>query len=964
MSTRTPNSRLRGASGVIDQVFSSLSNGLILYAVAAVSAPGYFGLISIQLTLLAAAIGCLRGALGTSLLLMGGQQVGEIRREGSFAVTAALIVSPALAGALWVVDRGATGIPTLIIAIATPLVLVQDVLRFVVIAEGRPHVAMIWDGVWFLGSFALLVCTWLKWEFVDANVLLGGWAALALASLLGLGFSSRIVPGISGFARWVRTDWPHRLRYGIDSGLDQLAIFAILALVAVLVSPVVTAALRGATAILAPISMLTSSLPLVLIPHAARTGSTPKQVWRALTPISVVTSAVAMLAGLVVWALPDSIGTLLLGDTFDLSRDIIVWIALEYTIGWWALAIMVWLKTFNRSAELLNLKIGYVIALTGSAAVGAVVFKSATGVAISLVMASTLVATVALGWWAPWRAGEVAPGKTGDEAEETVPEAVQPPAWHQRVVRNSNFTARPVADFVRLDKYQGAGNGVSSLLIALWVFAVMGVLGPLAIIALTGPAPDLTWLGPLGIAVVAAARFSWIIGLGERRLFEIMFWSFTYPFMGLAPMTEVREQIWPIIVPRSDFTLVWPAVAIVALGTFAFLLGVFLNRSRQMRSQRAHPAAARSAGGGPLVEFTVRNNRLLFLSFVAIVFNLYYSYKIGFIQFAQSRQTLTDATRLAFPSQALAVFVRAGTYMSLLTAWVGLARFRREAKLAAAVGYPRSPGTMRLNLALLWVIGILLANSMNPISNARYLSGTAILAAAAAAGLFATAARFRVSVLAFLVALLVIFPIMDVFRYRVSQDVSDANPIKAFLSPDFDSFANVVNGYLIVQREGIHIGQQFLGVVAFWVPRGLWPAKPVDTGIYLAQSRGYPVVNLSAPLWIEMFMNGGFVVLIVAMFALGYFLHAWDTRIDRQLAIFKMPTVLACIVPFYMFILLRGSLLQAMPYLMVTVVCWLFVRVRNKPPPGASRPASTAAGRTAAQKRQATKLDKRESIRV
>jgi hypothetical protein len=412
----TTSAKFRGLSGVVDQVFSSLSNGLILYAVAVVSTSEYFGLLSVQLTLLAAALGCMRGAFGTSLLLKAGEGVAEVRREGAYAVTAALLVSPLLAGSMWLVDGGT---PTLLLAIATPIVLVQDVLRFVVIAEGRPHIAALWDGVWFFGSLGLLVCTWLDWQFITVNTLLAGWALVATVALVGLGASGRILPRFSGFAGWARTEWQHRLRYGVDSGLDQLSIFIMLALIALLVSPTATAALRGATALLAPVSMLTSSLPLVLIPETARRSSTPKQVWRTLTKVSVVTSAAAMLAGTVVAVLPDNVGALLLGDTFAPTQRIVVWIALEYTIGWWALALLVWLKAFNRSSELLSLKAAYVVTHCGLAVATAMVFRNATGIALGLVVASTLVATVALAWFAPWRAG-------GDDSPAAAP--VEPAA--------------------------------------------------------------------------------------------------------------------------------------------------------------------------------------------------------------------------------------------------------------------------------------------------------------------------------------------------------------------------------------------------------------------------------------------------------------------------------------------------------------------------------------------------------
>jgi hypothetical protein len=945
MSTLTNNAKFRGLSGAADQILSSLSNGMILYAVAVVSTAQYFGLVAVQLTMLAAGLGALRGALGTKLLLKAGEGTSSIRREGAYAVTAALLLSPVLAAAMFLVRAPGLLQPTIVLAVATPIVLVQDVLRYVAITEGRPHVAAIWDGVWLIGSLGLLVCTWLNWEFVTVSFLIAGWGVLGLAALVGLALSTRLLPRVSGFVGWLRTDWQNRLRYGVDTALEQLGILLMLVLVALLVSPVVVAALRGATALLTPVSILIGSLPLIVIPETVRRSASPQEVWRKLQIVYVPGICAVLLVSLVVRVLPDNIGTLILGNSFGITQQIIVWMGLQYIAAWFALAMMLWLKTFNRSADLLKLKTVFVLLMIGFAVATALIFKTATGVAVGLVLASTVISAFSMAWFAPWRASNPSHDpksttegiSTGDSRS-----AALPPAWHHKVIRRSRSKPKPLPDFVRLDAHRGSASGVTSVLLSMWVFAIMGVLGPILVIGLTGPAPNLSWLGPLAVTVLAAARFAWIIGSGERRLFEIMFWAFTYPFMGLAPITEIRQQKWPIIVPRSDFTLVWPAVAIVLCGTSAFLLGVLTNRFVESRSRRRGAAVTTAptsavdkqpADRNQLIDFSVRNKRVVILAAFAIALNLYYSYKVGFIQFAQRREDLKAKITIVWPATALAIFVVAGTYMTLVTAWVSLMRFRREAKVAARWGRPESSGTMRLNLVLLWILGIMMANTMNPISNARYLSGTAMLAVAAGFGLFATAWRFRLSILGFTAALIMVFPVMDYFRYTTTQNLDKANPLNAFVSPDYDSFSNVVNGYLIAQREGIEVGRQFLGVMLFWVPRALWTDKPVDTGMYLAQSRGYPVVNLSAPLWIELYFNGGFIFLVIAMFALGYVLHAWDTRVDRQLAVFKMPSVLGSILPFYMFILLRGSLLQAMPYLVVTVVCWLFVRQRNKAGP-------------------------------
>ena len=61
--------RTRVVSGALDQVFSSISNGLITFAVAVVATTQSFGQIALMMTALIAVMGVQRGAVGTPLLL-------------------------------------------------------------------------------------------------------------------------------------------------------------------------------------------------------------------------------------------------------------------------------------------------------------------------------------------------------------------------------------------------------------------------------------------------------------------------------------------------------------------------------------------------------------------------------------------------------------------------------------------------------------------------------------------------------------------------------------------------------------------------------------------------------------------------------------------------------------------------------------------------------------------------------
>lgn len=928
--------RVRAVSGAADQVFSSLSNGLIIYAVAVVTAPDYFGQIALLLTLLAAAIGVLRGALGTPLLLTAGSDVSAIRREGASAVTAALLTSPIVGGIMWAVQGPGIRLPALLIVAATPVVLVEDVLRFVTIAEGRPQVAAIWDGVWFAGSAALLVATWLRLPVASSAYLIGGWAALALVALAGMLTDVRIGPRVRGFRAWIARGWQHRARYGTESGLEQVTAFAVLLFAAMVLSAEVTAALRGATALLAPVAIVTSAIPLVVIPDSKRQNMTPSQVWKSLGRIALASSSGAMGIGVVLFLLPDRFGELVLGRTFAATQTVIPIIALEYAIGAWIVAVTIFLRTFNRSADALKLKSVYVSLIIAISFGGAVLFHTAAGVAAGLATATTFIAAASLLLFKPWAVPE------GPSAPDDVDSSVADPlrAIGDRdvaVPAESGIVAAyrhleavgpgPVPTAIKLRLY--ATGQSREALITLWTFAIMAVFVPAAIIRFTGVPGSALWYWSLPGVVISAARFAWLLGNGERRLFEVMFWGYSYSFLGLAPLVQLRENDWPDTVPRVDITYTAAAALIVIVGCGAFLAGAGLDNATKLGRRRAAPRRSQEIAR----TFTINNSRLLLLCGFAIFANMYYLSKIGsVILFLKSRTDAFELESRAWGEANVGVIMRSCSCMALLVAFIALMRFRKEAKLAIAGGEKISSTVMRSNLVLIVVVGLLLANAMNPISNARYLSGTAILAAATAFGLFATTRRFRATSCGFLIGLLVIFPLADAFRVSTQAQLKATNPIESLLSPDYDSFAELMNGYLVGVQQGIVPGKQLSGVLLFWLPRSLWTDKPVDTGIYIANMRGYPFTNLSAPLWIEFYLNGGWIPLAAGMFVLGYALHRWDTRLDNEFDVYRMPGLVGCILPFYMMILLRGSLLQAASFLFFIGVFATFVRERKAKP--------------------------------
>ncbi len=155
----------------------------------------------------------------------------------------------------------------------------------------------------------------------------------------------------------------------------------------------------------------------------------------------------------------------------------------------------------------------------------------------------------------------------------------------------------------------------------------------------------------------------------------------------------------------------------------------------------------------------------------------------------------------------------------------------------------------------------------------------------------------------------------------------------------YDQMVMIANGLWYSAQEGLHFGFQMLGNALFWIPRAVWPSKPIDTGVQIGQAMGVSNTNLSSPLWIEFYIDFGWVAVIVGFAAVGYFSLRADRIFSTANAAFTgrigALQVLVPLIAGYQFILLRGPLLQSMGRLAVIVlIVWLlFPAVRDAAKP-------------------------------
>jgi hypothetical protein len=243
------------------------------------------------------------------------------------------------------------------------------------------------------------------------------------------------------------------------------------------------------------------------------------------------------------------------------------------------------------------------------------------------------------------------------------------------------------------------------------------------------------------------------------------------------------------------------------------------------------------------------------------------------------------------------------------------------AALAVVVG--RREHGRRIGLVWLGMIAVLLVSTLvvnNPIGAARFRVGVVLLGI-----VFVLPWRRWSPLLAgpgLVLALVAVFPFADVLRSSTSpslqERVSDFSVSKEITTNgDFDAFQMIVNTRNFVEASGPLLGRQITGSALFWVPRSFWRDKPLHTGELVGTFAGYSYTNLSAPLWAELFVDGGWILLILGFWFYGRFvktLDHWHVVAKRH----GVATVASVVVPIYagyQLFLLRGALMPALAYL-------------------------------------------------
>ncbi len=383
----------KSAVGLVDQGMSSLSNVLAVVMVAQTLSASAFGAFSVAYAVLIFLLSLSRAYFGTQLTLTGNRAAA--RERASSTLGALLLLAPVLA-----VATGGIGLLlseesdfsiAIVVAVAAPLVCLQDLLRYAAVAVERPYVALASDTVWAVitgvAALGLVPLT-----APQVMVVWLGAAALAFAVAAAL---LHVKPSIvNGWHLLLRER--HAVGNSVTIGTIAVAgaSLVIAAATARFLGTASAGSLRGASTAMGPLNVLQAFITLNLTPTLLRRQRS-QDLGFCIRVALYVAAAVAMWSAALL-LLPNEVGRKVLGDSWAGARSVLPWTCLEYLFLCISTPSMLWLRVRYAARQMLNRRLIYAALLVTFGTLAAILGSSAQYVAAAI--AGAAVINAAMGW--------------------------------------------------------------------------------------------------------------------------------------------------------------------------------------------------------------------------------------------------------------------------------------------------------------------------------------------------------------------------------------------------------------------------------------------------------------------------------------------------------------------------------------------------------------------------------------
>lgn len=425
---------------------------------------------------------------------------------------------------------------------------------------------------------------------------------------------------------------------------------------------------------------------------------------------------------------------------------------------------------------------------------------------------------------------------------------------------------------------------------------------------------------PLATVIFVTIKIINIINKKNPQYMRLFFWIFIYIMFGIAPIAQLIYGFYLLIPKPNAYTTerIIYCYMLIWLGLAAYEIGYSRQQKRQKKLNwpvKDTTNSDKTKNGKDfifaLLVLLIAGTALIYLSSQSIKF---FIYKEDF-----SKQIIEK-----FGTVGSAFIYLTVSFLPLYAILLGIIDLRNnQFNLFFKLIYY----FVVLSLCALLII------TSNPLSSPRWWLGTISISFFL---LFFGKKIYTPALLSIVIPFIYIFVFyyLAIFRSEYSFRLiprRDFSIIANLKHGDFDSLQQIINTLVYVKYEGLTYGRQLLGVIGFWIPRYLWPQKPLNTGELIGMTFNYSNINLSAPLWAEGFINFSVFGSALFLFVWGIISGKLDFIYGNQLSKIRninRNDVKILVLAGSQHLLLRGSLLVSTLYILPPILIigiWFFV---------------------------------------
>ena len=316
----------RASWNLADQIVSSGTNTVLSILVARALTVEGFGAFAIAFTVYTFLVGAGRALISQPLVVRYTSRAADEFGKAAVSATGSAMLlglaSGLVVGAVGVAVGGVVGMSLLWIGLLLPGLLVQDMWRAVFVAEGKPSKAFVNDCVWAVVQLgAVLAVIGLGRESAESMLVAWGGAALVAALVGGLQF--RAHPRLRGSFGWLLRQRDlvgyYAATFFAVMGANQLTML----LIGALGEPADVGALRAAQVVLGPLNLLGYSISAFALAEIARRQTKGRTAIRVALAVSAIMVLADIVWGVILIALPESVGAALLGETWRNAQAVL-----------------------------------------------------------------------------------------------------------------------------------------------------------------------------------------------------------------------------------------------------------------------------------------------------------------------------------------------------------------------------------------------------------------------------------------------------------------------------------------------------------------------------------------------------------------------------------------------------------------------------------------------------------------